>query len=305
MSAQSPVPLSEKPPYGIIIKELRRRTVIPFLGAAASRAQLGDASPQPPSGADLAEALAKDSNFPSEDPRDRRDLAKVSSYYVDVSRRAALRAELRSIFVGKEYACNNLHRLLAKVADNMVVVTTNYDNLLEEAFKQEGKEYDVIVYPADNSEYANSLLWWKHGQSEPEKLKPNRIDINDIGKTNLIFKMHGSVSQASPDWDSFVITEEDYIQFLSRIRNAVPSAFRTFFSDRSFLFLGYGLQDWNFRVLLKEVSASGSTSWAILKTPSLFEQALWSKRGVKLYDVLLEDFVAELQSELNTLLRGG
>jgi hypothetical protein len=110
--------------------------------------------------------------------------------------------------------------------------------------------------------------------------------------------MHGSVSQTSSNWDSFVITEEDYIQFLSRIRNAVPAAFRTYFSDRSFLFLGYGLQDWNFRVLLKEVSNSGNTSWAILKTPTLFERALWSKRGVKLYDVLLEDFLAELRTEL-------
>ena len=298
MNEESSPRTIEQPPYGIIMRGLRTGMVIPFLGAAASKlVRSGEPSVQPPSGADLAEALARQARFPSEDPHDRRDLAKVSSYYVDVSRRKNLRDELRSIFVDKRYSSNDLHRLLAQVASNMVVVTTNYDTLLEEAFQKEGKEYDVVVYPADNSEYANCILWWHYGQQEPEKLKPNKIDVEEIANRNLIFKMHGSVWQASSNWDSFVITEEDYVQFLSRIRNAVPSAFRTFFAERSFLFLGYGLQDWNLRVLLKEVSSPGNTSWAILKTPTLFERALWNRRNVKLYDVLLEEFVAEMRSE--------
>src|ERR1700675_2599865 len=100
MSTQNPAPMLEQPPYGIIMKGLRTGKVIPFLGAAASSAaSLGEAAAQPPSGADLAEALAREARFPSDDPRDRRDLAKVSSYYVDVSQRDALRAEFRSIFI--------------------------------------------------------------------------------------------------------------------------------------------------------------------------------------------------------------
>jgi hypothetical protein len=157
------------------MKGLRTGMVIPFLGAAASKvSRSGQASLQPPSGADLAETLAREARFPSDDPRDRRDLAKVSSYYVDVSRRDALRSELRSIFADREYTCNDLHRLLAKIAYNMVVVTTNYDTLLEQASTEQGKEYDVVVCPADNAEYANCVLWWRHGQREPEKLKPNK-----------------------------------------------------------------------------------------------------------------------------------
>jgi|SRR5271166_2678083 len=288
----------EEPPYGIILRGLRAGTVIPFLGAASSKVKgLNAEAIQPPSGADLAEALAREARFPSHDPRDRGDLAKVSSYYVDVSGRDVLRAELRSVFVNEQYACNNLHRLLARVADRMVIVTTNYDTLLEQAFSDEGKEYDVVVYPADNAEYANGVLWWEHGKDKPKTLRPNEIDTNQIGKKNVIYKMHGTVSAISSDWDSFVITEEDYIKFLSRIRNAVPSAFRTYFKERFFLFLGYGLQDWNFRVLLKEVSGSGNTSWAILKQPTLLDRTLWNRRNVRIYDLLLEDFVAELQRE--------
>jgi hypothetical protein len=290
--------MPEEPPYGIILPLLLTGKVVPFLGAAASKVNGNGAAVQPPSGTDLAEELARRSRLPSDDPRDRRDLARVSSYYVDVSNRDSLRSELRRVFVNDQYCCNELHRLLAHIADRMVIVTTNYDTLLEQAFREEGKEYDLLVYPADNDEYANGMLWWEHGKEEPRKLKANEIDDAEIGRRNLIYKMHGSVSATSSDWDSFVITEEDYVEFLARKRNAVPTAFRRFFKDHFFLFLGYGLQDWNFRVLLKEVSGAGNTSWAILKNPSLLDQALWGQRKVKLYDLLLEDFVAELKKEL-------
>jgi len=288
----------ELPPYSIILKALREGNAIPFLGAAASRVGSSNGDPTYlPSACDLAESLAKQSNFPSVDPRDRTDLAKVSSYYVDVSRREFLRAELRSVFGNEQYRCNDLHRLLASVAERLMIVTTNYDTLLEQAFLEAGKEYDLVVYPADNAEYANGVLWWPHGDEEPQKLKPNEIDVAELGKSNIIYKMHGSVCPSAPKWDSFVITEEDYIKFLSRIKNAVPSAFRRHFSTRSFLFLGYGLKDWNLRVLMKEVSVSEGTSWAILRNPSAFETTLWQKRNVKLYNLALERFVVEMRND--------
>src|SRR5262249_48202169 len=155
--------------------------------------------------------------------------------------------------------------------ERSVIVTTNYDTLLEQAFRDAGKPYDLIVYPADNREYANGVLRWPHGAAEPEKLKPNELDIEDLGKTITIYKIHGSVRPEGERWDSFVITEEDYIRFLGRMGQAVPSALREYFLQREFLFLGYGLRDWNMRVLLREVSASEKTSWAIMHEPSLFE----------------------------------
>ncbi|PYP88470.1 MAG: hypothetical protein DMG65_15320 [Candidatus Angelobacter sp. Gp1-AA117] len=195
-------------------------------------------------------------------------------------------------------AYNSLHLLLAKVADKITIVTTNYDNLLEQAFAEAGKPYDLVVYPADNAEYANGVLWWPHGQPEPRKMKSSDIDVEDLRQTNVIYKMHGTVWKDSPVWDSFVITEEDYVRFLSRIKNAVPAAFRRHFSARSFLFLGYGLRDWNLRVLLKEVSVSERKSWAIMKAPTSLEKRLWAQRKVDLYDVDLVNFVDEMEKEI-------
>jgi SIR2-like domain len=287
-----------EPPYGIILDELRSGNAVPFLGAAASRVGYKDGDPTfLPSGSQLADLLAEDAKFPSTNEHDRSDLAKVSSYYVDGSNRGALRRKLRRVFVDGSYRCNDLHRFLAAVADGLLIVTTNYDTLLEQAFLEIGKPYDLVVYPADNQEYANGVLWWPHGAAEPKKLKSNQLDIADLGRTNILYKIHGSVNAQADRWDSFVITEEDYVKFLSRMNNAVPAAFRAYFSKRAFLFLGYGLKDWNMRVLLKGVSVSEITSWAILYQPSEFERKLWERRKVDIFDLKLEEFVEAIRAK--------
>jgi NAD-dependent SIR2 family protein deacetylase len=291
MAAQ-PGSLKIEPPYGVILDELRYGSAVPFLGAGASF------SPGPgalPSGSELAEQLALDASFPSQDDRDRRDLAKVSSYYVDGSNRDALRRKLRRVFTNPASPHNELHRVLAALANNLAIITTNYDRMLENAFQDAGKPFDVIVYPADNREYANGVQWWRHGSSEPMRVKSNEIDIDDLANKNIIYKIHGSVQPNQERWDCFVITEEDYVKFLSRMSNAVPAALRSFLSSREFLFLGYGLRDWNLRVLLREVGVAERRSWAILSGPSLFERRLWERRNVDIFDLTVEEFAAELK----------
>ena len=51
------------------------------------------------------------------------------------------------------------------------------------------------------------------------------------------------------------------------------------------------------RVLLKEVSVSEITSWAILYQPSAFERKLWERRKVDMFDLKLEEFVAGIRAE--------
>ena len=301
------------PPYPVILQELRKGRAIPFLGSGASRLELPAAAgatsaapplPVLPSGGELARTLADASHFPASSDEERDDLAKVASYYVDVSSREALRSKLRLVFANSSYASNQLHQLLAAVADGeslpggAMFVTTNYDTLLEKAFQDAGKKYDLVVYPADNKSYGNALLWWRHGESRPTPMKPSDVDVNDFRQKNVIYKMHGSIHITAEEWDGFVITEEDYVTFLARMKHAVPGAFRGYFKSRAFLFLGYGLRDWNFRVLLKEVSNRDIKSWAIKFDPSMFEQSVWPQRSVIVYDEKLEDFVKEMQAIL-------
>jgi hypothetical protein len=234
----------------------------------------------------------------------------VSSYFADVVGRPRLRNRLREA-LARDYPSGPLHTLLAAVPVPLLIVVTNYDTLVEQAFDALGRRYDLVIHPADRSDIANSVLWWPYGAPEPKIEAPNSLDI-DLGKTTVIYKMHGTVLQKTERWDNFVITEEDYIDFLSRMttQTAIPSLFFEYFHSRSFLFLGYSLKDWNFRVVLRNLSkplesrgrASSNDadeplpSWAIQLKPSELEQRLWSARHVHIFDVTLDEFIERLQS---------
>ncbi len=306
-----------EPPYGVISNCLKSGKVVPFLGAGASlvgRASSESWNPSRPtflpSGRELSQCLATETSFPSSELRDREDLAKVSSYYADVNGRRTLRERLRDVLV-HEFPYGALHEFLAAVPTPLVIVTTNYDTLVEQAFLARGKPYDLVIYPADRKDFANAVLWWRHAAPEPREEDPNELDI-DLGKTTVIYKMHGTINREANKWDNFVITEEDYIEFLSRMtaNTAVPSLFLPYFRERSFLFLGYGLGDWNLRVILKNLTkflpakcAAGYDeemlpSWAVQYRPSELECRLWARRNISIFDLTIDEFVAKMKEQM-------
>ena len=68
--------------------------------------------------------------------------------------------------------------------------------------------------------------------------------------------------------DNFVITEDDYIGYLSRrpIETLVPAQLLGKLRESHFLFLGYGIRDWNLRVFLQRIWGDqqlGAKSWAV------------------------------------------
>jgi hypothetical protein len=317
-----------QPPYGVIRDLLHRGRVIPFLGAGASQTQRpkgfsGDWAPDGatflPSGVDLARWLAGQTNLPSKVRRDRENLAKVAMYYVDVAGREHLRSTLRQAFVRADapYGPTPLHRLLASIPVPLVIFSTNYDTLLEQAFQDAKKPYDLVVYRADDPEMANTVWWWRDGEPEPDDVVAEELDI-DLSTTTVIYKMHGTVMPLNERWDTFVITEDDYVDFLYRMtsHSVIPAIFYPHFRTRSFLFLGYGLQDWNWWVVMKSLkfahrlrpvpdgagqfalqSDDSSPDWAIQRHPSPLEQELWRTRRVHIFDVELETFVVALRGK--------
>src|SRR4029450_9064740 len=117
---------------------------------------------------------------------------------------------------------------------------------------------------------------------------------------------------AAPSYDSFVITEEDYVEFLYRMtqKRAIPIVLSNWFQERSFLFLGYSLRDWNLRGLLRNLQLSRASrqagpqgkdpvpSWAIQYGPSRLEEKLWDGRGVHIFNQDLTVFTQKMRDEL-------
>lgn len=289
-----------KPPYPTIKEELFAGRVIPFLGAGASlNPNAGRWSKEsvdcPPTAGELAGHLAYKATFPVDEPR---QLTTVAQYYRSVAVGPdKLKLELQDIFA-RDYPLTPLHELLASVDAALLVVTTNYDDLIERAFDDVRRRYVLVVHPVD-AEYGDQLLWWPDSESEPTKVVANKLDI-DLTAVSAIYKMHGTVDRRGGDRGQYVITEDDYVDFLTRMtrKRAIPAVFAQPFRTRPFLFLGYGLRDWNFRVVLngmaRDLRRPNFKSWAIDIDPSPLEVRFWQDRGVEIYRQSLEEFVEQL-----------
>jgi hypothetical protein len=82
---------------------------------------------------------------------------------------------------------------------------------------------------------------------------------------------------------------------------AISAIFAEPFQTRAFLFMGYGLYDWNLRVVLNRIEKDlrrrkGIKSWAIQSKPKPLERRFWQERGVEVYDMTIGEFVQELMS---------
>lgn len=299
------------PPYPAIYRELMRGTVIPFLGAGAP---LYDRNPkatswidrQPaqevisylPTGGELADYLAEETSLPKDE---RGELTKMAQYYEAVLGPDPLRRRLLDIFSYRQPP-TPLHEFLASVPAPLLIVTTNYDDLTERAYEQAGKPCDVVVHLTERE----CVHWWEHGKPEPRELLAEDLDI-ELDKVSVVYKMHGAIDRRRNAIGQYVITEDDYIEFLTRMTNSrvIPSIFAEPFQTRPFLFLGYGLYDWNLRVILNRIQEFRRhpkfRSWAIETLSKPVEKMLWEKRGINVYDGLtLAQFLTELKKQRGT-----
>ena len=111
---------------------------------------------------------------------------------------------------------------------------------------------------------------------------------------------------ATADDDSYVITEDHYIDYLARtdLAKLIPTAIVSQFSRSNFLFLGYGLRDWNLRVILNRIWGEQKlayASWAIQLHPDDLDRRFWMRRGVEILEAGLSEYGGALKERIETL----
>jgi hypothetical protein len=312
--------------YGVAVKALLDGKVVPLLGAgvnlcgrpAGERWTLGTSLP---SGRELAAHLAESFGYPEGDPD--QELVRVSQYVALMAGEADLYDELRKLF-DLDYAPTALHRLLAGLPGLMrahglrpryqLVVTTNYDDALERAFREAEEPYDLVVYLAEG-EQRGSFLHCPHDgvkriipHGRANEFHVASDDRGELERT-VIMKIHGAVDRESAEHDSFVITEDDYIEYLARsdVSKFVPANLVDKLRNSNILFLGYSMRDWNLRVILHRIWGEqkfhSRKAWSIQVAPDALEQQFWNARGVLIFDVPLEEYVQTLGARLEQAAR--
>jgi hypothetical protein len=303
-----------------VLDALCSGTVVPLLGAGANlcdRANGGGwvAGDNLPSGEELASYLADKYHYPDE--HSARDLLRVCQYGQSKRGDGTLFRYLHEIF-SQGYRPTRLQTLLATLPErlertkgvrrNQLIVTTNYDDALEQALDAAGQEYDVV--------------WYERPRKGPGAVRGHCIHrtpdgvVHEIERANeyaalsldvrpVILKVHGAVDRHARTYenDSYVISEDHYIEYLSetRLTDLFPvTLLETLFTSH-FLFLGYRLTDWNVRVILHQIWLEREhelDAWAIQRHIDKIDRVLWDKRGVHLLDIPLGEYVDCLENQL-------
>jgi hypothetical protein len=113
----------------------------------------------------------------------------------------------------------------------------------------------------------------------------------------VLLKLRGAVdTQPEREWESFVITEDDYIDYLGRadLAGAVPVGLAAKLRRSHFLFLGYEMADWNLRLILGRIwgdRAVAYGSWAVQPSPSALERAFWRRWDVDVVEAEPDAYV--------------
>ena len=213
-----------------LVDQLRRGDCTPFLGAGACSGRL-------PTGGELSAINAERYGYPF---TDRHNLARVMQYAeaevldpvdlkVDVCRM------LRARGSNAPPDPDDVHTLLAGFP-LPVFLTTNYDDFLVKALREQGKDPQPEVSP-----------WWQTGTGGIPLIPEPTVD------KPVVYHLHGRWEEPR----SLVLTESDYLTYLVNMvdtsaangRLPLPTAILEAMTMRPLLFIGYSLQDWTFRVL--------------------------------------------------------
>jgi hypothetical protein len=303
------------PHLDIVYPKLRAGKAIPLLGAGANRCR---SDPPPalervPDGRELAGHLAKAAGYPANEPL---DLLRVSQYVAVTQGMGALYQELHDVF-DRAYGPNRLHGLLARLpaarranglSPGGMVITTNYDDMLEVALAAAGEPYDVLSYIADGDDAGLFMHRTSEGAAAVVKIA-NEYRGLALRDRTVVVKLHGAVERNDPLQDSYVVTEDDYIEYLTRSDDStlLPVTLSAAMSQSHFLFLGYSLRDWNLRVILHRIwtrQRRAYHSWAVQLSPDALDSAFWQDRKVEIRDVEIDVYVDGLIARLEADLDG-
>lgn len=194
------------------------------------------------------------------------------------------------------------YKILADM-DLPVYITANYNKLLESALEEAGKSPRTLISPWNDYVVETEPLYGLAATGEDPPTPDNPLVYHLFGRLN--------------EPDSVVLNEDDYFKYLIGVtenRDLVPTSIQEALTNRALLFLGFHLEDWDFRVLfqsllsfeggaLRKSGKKNFVSIAVQLEPEglanpdsarTYLESYFGKEDIYLYWGSSEDFIKEL-----------
>jgi hypothetical protein len=244
-----------------LLRSIRQGRCTPILGSGLIESVLG--SPR-----DIARRWSETYHFPMA-PHDREDFPQVAQYLAVNQDEQFPRDELQEYLrqellrqyggelppdaqqasldqlaeaVGKLRRAHDLtepHQVLAHLPFP-IYITTNLDNFLAQALMEQGKAPEVEFCPWNEYVERSTSIYDREPNYRPDPHRP------------LVYHLFGQMREP----DSMVLTEDNYFDYLIGVtsnKDLIPAVVRRALADTALLFLGFQIDDWNFRVLFRSI----------------------------------------------------
>ena len=214
-------------------------------------------------------------------------LSSIAGYHEKKVNRGDLWGLLHSVIAPKQIP-TPVHERLAEVArhhldqepwsdKHYLILTTNYDRLMEVALDRWDVPYVVLLNRPDQKDLQKPFF--KRWRNSPAGSRPRQATAGGVREQHtetggaalpftsehfvlraesrlaVVYKIHRSPapdSRYNEEGDEIIISENDYVNFMA-IGNPIPSDVLNTLKAKPVLFLGYSLNDWNLRSIFQSI----------------------------------------------------
>jgi hypothetical protein len=264
-----------------LLSEIEQGNVVLMLGAGASMESTDPKGQKAPSSKELGRKLAdkflggKFKDYP---------LDRISEYAISES----------NLYDVQKFICDLFEHLEPSKAHCLLptfrwrgLATTNYDLLVEKAYRNKSDGQQNIVPFVDNS----------------DKVDTKMRDANALA----YLKLHGCITRIVNENCPLILTPDQFLEY-EEGRKRVFGMFIEWANERPIVFIGYKLQDPNFRSIITTVSKQQGELrpryYMITPDVDPIEARMWEKKHITMISGTFEDFMTTTDSKLTSLFRG-
>ena len=252
-------------------------------------------------------------------------LTSIASYFERLEGRKDLWELLKQVIASKRTPTRT-HKLLARAcnyhlqrkgAGDYLIITTNYDCLMETALDDPSSRVPYVVLTTRKGD-SKVLIRCSETVENREVLRNrywNKSYPSDFVLSNrsqslvIIYKIHGCLH---PDFafedEGLVISDNDYVDYVSQMSKIgiIPATVSELMRDKRLWFLGYSLSDWNVRSIYETVKHKSDPDGKNIKDYSVmysvgdFESLFFEKNNITIFQASLNEFVDGITSSLPT-----
>ncbi|SHI13699.1 SIR2 family protein [Bradyrhizobium erythrophlei] len=249
-----------------------------FLGAGASRGATKPDGTRIPLADDLKKVIAKELLGPG---YDGFDFAQVCDFAASMRSGRELQQLIHHELIG--FDPSPFHKLIPTFVWGGIV-TTNYDLIIEDAYKAVGSPAQTLVVNR------------KDGDGAAERLGERGV---------LYVKIHGCITQYQDMKPPLVASTEQVLNHREG-RSGQIAQFLEWARTKTLIFAGYGMSDHNFRSIFDEIRREGDAHPIhYLVRPGILqaEENYWRDRRVKCINLDFENFLKQIDTKINSAIR--